>query len=68
MNWTYASIMLAAAATGVVLFYRTRQPLGLTNRQIGGLALGAFCGGMIGAKLPFVLADWHGFLHGTRLV
>jgi uncharacterized radical SAM superfamily Fe-S cluster-containing enzyme len=29
------------------------------------IALGGFCGGMIGAKLPFVLADWDGFLSGT---
>jgi phosphatidylglycerol:prolipoprotein diacylglycerol transferase len=28
------------------------------------LALGAMCGGMIGAKLPFVLSDWPGFLSG----
>ncbi len=59
------AIMVAAVATGATLFYRTRQPLGLTNWQIGSLVLGAFCGSMIGAKLPFVLADWHGFLHGT---
>jgi uncharacterized radical SAM superfamily Fe-S cluster-containing enzyme/prolipoprotein diacylglyceryltransferase len=65
VNVTYAAIMIVAVATGTALFYRLRQPSGLSNRQIGSLALGAFCGGMIGAKLPFVLADWHGFFHGT---
>lgn len=65
MHATYIAIMIVAVATGTVLFYRLRQPSRLSSWQIGSLALGAFCGGMIGAKLPFVLADWHGFLQGT---
>ena len=64
MNWTYASIMLAAWATGFALLLLNRQPLGASRRDLAALALGAFCGGMIGAKLPFVLADWPGFLSG----
>jgi hypothetical protein len=65
MDWTYATIMLAAVATGFWLFRRSSQPLGLNIWELGGIALGAFCGGMIGAKLPFVLADWQGFLSGA---
>ena len=65
MDWMYASIMAVAVATGVLLFFRTREPLGLTSWETLGLALGGFCGGMIGAKLPFVLADWQGLLSGT---
>ena len=65
MDWTYAAIMIVAVATGVLLFVRTREPLGLKLWQKSGLALGAFCGGMIGAKLPFVLADWQGLVGGT---
>lgn len=61
----YALIMLAAVATGAVLFWRRRQPTGLSPWQLAGVGLGAFCGGMIGAKLPFVLADLQGLLHGT---
>jgi hypothetical protein len=38
--------------------------LGLTPRQRLGIGLGAFCGGMIVAKLPFVLADWEGQVDG----
>jgi prolipoprotein diacylglyceryltransferase/pyruvate-formate lyase-activating enzyme len=64
-NWTYTAIMLAAVATGFALYRWTREPLGLTGWEKFGVALGAFCGGMLGAKLPFVLADWHGFLQGT---
>ena len=64
-DWTYAIIMSAAVGTGFVLFRRTAAPLGLRFRQIAGIALGAFCGSMIGAKLPFVLADWQGFLSGA---
>ena len=65
MNWTYAGIMLAAWATGFGLLLLTRQPLGVDRRGLAAIALGAFCGGMIGAKLPFVLADWPGFLSGA---
>ncbi len=65
MDWMYASIMAIAVATGVLLFFRTREPLGLSGWETAGIALGAFCGGMIGAKLPFVLADWQGLLSGT---
>ena len=64
MNWTYAAIMLAAWATAFGLLFLTRQPLGVDRRGLAAIALGAFCGGMIGAKLPFVLADWPGFLSG----
>jgi uncharacterized radical SAM superfamily Fe-S cluster-containing enzyme/prolipoprotein diacylglyceryltransferase len=64
MNWTYSLIMLAAWATGLTLLFLTRQPLGVDRRSLAALALGAFCGGMIGAKLPFVLADWPGFVSG----
>ncbi len=32
--------------------------------RAAGIGLGAFCGAMIGAKLPFVLADWEGLLSG----
>lgn len=61
----YPVIMLAAIATACAIFLSLRQPLGLSSRQKLGIALGAFCGGMIGAKLPFVLADWQGFLSGA---
>ena len=66
MNWTYA----AHHAGGLgdrrsASCCSTRQPLGVDRRGLAAIALGAFCGGMIGAKLPFVLADWPGFLSGT---
>ena len=65
MDLTYSAIMAAAVVTGFVLFRRTGQPTGLAWWEKLGIGLGAFCGGMIGAKLPFVLADWTGFLDGT---
>ena len=64
MDWTYAAIMLAAVTTGWALFRRQPQPPELLPWHTAAIALGAFCGGMIGAKLPFVLADWQGFLSG----
>jgi len=58
-------IMAAAVATGLVIYSRTRQSLDLNAREKFGIAIGAFCGGMIGAKLPFLLADWQGFISGA---
>ena len=65
MDWTYQAIMLAAIVTGWVLFRRQPQPTDVRPWEVAAMALGAFCGGMIGAKLPFVLADWEGFLSGA---
>ena len=56
--------MVAAVTTGVVLSRRTQGSLGLSRGERFGIGLGAFCGAMIGAKLPFVLADWEGLLSG----
>ena len=64
MSWTYAAVMFAAVATGIVLSRWTQRPLGLTVGQRIAIGLGAFCGAMIAAKLPFVLADWDGLLTG----
>ncbi len=64
MDLTYSAIMGLAVATGLVLSRLMRRPLGLSRTERIGIALGAFCGAMIAAKLPFVLADWDGFLSG----
>jgi phosphatidylglycerol:prolipoprotein diacylglycerol transferase len=65
MNWAYPTLMGAALATGVVVSRRTQQPLGLSKWERLAIGLAAFCGGMLGAKLPFVLLDWEGFLSGA---
>jgi phosphatidylglycerol:prolipoprotein diacylglycerol transferase len=65
MMWAYPILMGAAIATGVVVSRRTPRPTGLGNRERLALGLGAFCGGMFGAKLPFVLQNWDGLLSGT---
>jgi uncharacterized radical SAM superfamily Fe-S cluster-containing enzyme/prolipoprotein diacylglyceryltransferase len=65
VNWSYFAIMTAAVATGAILYRRTGQPLDMTRWQKLGVGIGAFCGGMIGAKLPFLLSDWQGFLDGS---
>src|SRR3954462_13294843 len=64
MSWGYPALMVLAVATGVTLSRRTQPPPGLSGWERLGIGLGAFCGGMIGAKLPFVLADWDGLLSG----
>lgn len=55
-------IMLAALMAGVMLSQRRQQQLALTTTQRWAIGLGAFCGGMIGSKLPFALADTRGAL------
>ena len=65
MNWTYAAIMFLAIASGAVLLRRGQASLALPWRERLGVGLGAFCGAMIGAKLPFVLSDWQGMLSGA---
>lgn len=62
--WIYPWIMLASLGTAALLRTRTPQPSGLTGPQRWGIGLGAFCGAMIGAKLPFALSDWDGLLAG----
>lgn len=65
MHWTYPVIMASAMVLGAWLSRRSQRPLGLDASQRAGLALGAFCGAMIGAKLPFVLlTGWGDLLAG----
>jgi uncharacterized radical SAM superfamily Fe-S cluster-containing enzyme/prolipoprotein diacylglyceryltransferase len=64
MDLTYSAIMLTAVATGFTLFALQRHQRDVPRWQLAAIGLGAFCGGMLGAKLPFVLADWDGFLSG----
>jgi phosphatidylglycerol:prolipoprotein diacylglycerol transferase len=65
MTWAYPALMGVAVATGVLVSRRTQKPLGLSWGERLAIALGAFCGGMLGAKLPFVLLDWDGLLSGA---
>jgi phosphatidylglycerol:prolipoprotein diacylglycerol transferase len=64
LPWSYPLIMLAAVAVAAVLSRKRQSALGLTARERLGVGLGAFCGAMIGAKLPFVLSDWPGLVSG----
>jgi phosphatidylglycerol:prolipoprotein diacylglycerol transferase len=64
LPWTYPAIMLLSVAVAAALGRGSQASLGLTRWQRLGIALGAFCGAMIGAKLPFVLSDWEGLKSG----
>jgi phosphatidylglycerol:prolipoprotein diacylglycerol transferase len=61
----YTLIIVAAVCVGVVIARRTQASLDVAPREKFFIGLGAFCGAMIGAKLPFVLTDWKGFLSGA---
>ncbi len=61
----YTLIMLLAVCCGAWLLRRSQSNLRLPREQRIALGLSAFCGAMIGAKLPFAVADWQGLLDGT---
>lgn len=56
----YPLIMLTALVTGLALSRSRQRRLPMTATQRWSIALGAFCGGMLGAKLPFALVDPQG--------
>jgi phosphatidylglycerol:prolipoprotein diacylglycerol transferase len=61
----YALTMLAAIVLCGLMLRRTQRTLKISSYEKFGIGLGAFIGAMIGAKLPFVLSDWHGLLAGS---
>lgn len=60
MTAIYPLVMLTALVTGLWLTRRSQSGLPLSAMQRWGLAIGAFCGAMLFAKLPFALADPRG--------
>jgi len=65
MTPAYLSIMAVAVTTGAYLSRRSQSDLPFDRTERWGIALGAFCGAMIGAKLPFVLTDLEGLRSGA---
>lgn len=53
-------VMLTALVTGLLLSRQRQKRLPMTAGQRWGVAIGAFCGGMLGAKVPFALVDPRG--------
>jgi len=64
-DWGYGLCILVAIATGTLLARRTPTPSGLDGAQRIGLAIGGFSGGMLAAKLPFLLDDWQALASGV---
>ncbi|MFO0939363.1 MAG: prolipoprotein diacylglyceryl transferase family protein [Pirellulales bacterium] len=63
--WLYTLVMCLAIAAGILLSRISQRSLPLKGIERFGVGLGAFCGAMLGAKLPFVLSDWSGFVSGA---
>jgi phosphatidylglycerol:prolipoprotein diacylglycerol transferase len=61
----YSLIMLTALILCGLLLRRSQGSLGLSGGQRAAIGWGAFCGAMIGAKLPFVFSDWEGLVSGA---
>ncbi len=64
-NWLYPLIMLVAVTVGALLLRVSQRELSLKASDKIAIGLGAFCGAMIGAKLPFALTDWDGLRSGA---
>lgn len=61
---TYSAIMLTAVTSGFLISRKTQSGMALRGIERLGIALGAFCGGMLGAKVPFLFTDWETFASG----
>lgn len=72
-SWTYVLIMAGAIVMAYLVSRIQRSLIAETESSFSKLslkdrvaiALGAFCGGTIGAKLPFVLLDWSNLVSGS---
>jgi len=60
----YPWIMAAAILAGGWLCRRSQRRLELSISQRWGIGVGAFCGAMLGSKLPFVVGDWQALVSG----
>jgi len=65
MTWTYPVIMLFAIVVSVLISRYTQKGTHLSRLEKIGIGLGAYCGAMIGAKLPFVFSDWDSLVSGA---
>lgn len=65
IGWFYPLIMLAALASGWWLLRRQQSDMPLLPWQKFAIGIGAFCGAMFGAKLPFALSDWESLRSGA---
>lgn len=65
IDYRYPLLMGAALLACTLLLRRSQEKLTLSRWEKLAIGLGAFCGAMLGAKLPFVLADWEGLRSGT---
>ncbi len=64
MNVAYPLIMMLAIGTGAAISRFTQSGLQIAKRDKLLIGLGAFCGSMLGAKLPFALSDLGSALSG----
>ena len=61
----YSATMMLAVLSSALLLRRTQRHLPLSSVQKTGIGIGAFCGAMVGAKLPFLFSDWEELLSGA---
>ena len=64
-DYRYPLIMFVALVVCSLLLRKTQARLPLLWWQKLAIGVGAFCGAMIGAKLPFAVLDWNRFLDGS---
>ncbi|TWT93817.1 prolipoprotein diacylglyceryl transferase [Stieleria varia] len=65
VDFAYTLIMGAAMTTGFLLSRLSQRSLSLDRTQRLGVLMGAFCGAMIGAKLPYLFGDLDALMSGA---
>jgi len=65
LDYRYPLLMGVAIVACGWLLRRSQEKLALSRWEKVVIGLGAFCGAMLGAKLPFALADWQGLRSGA---
>jgi len=62
--WLYPWIMVLAVTTTAIMLKLYQRNLALSRRDRLAIGIAAFCGAMLGAKLPFVFEDWEDLRSG----
>lgn len=64
-DYCYPLLMLSAIVLCSAMLRKRQAKLPIAGWQKLGIGIGAFCGAMLGAKLPFALSDWQGLTSGA---
>ncbi len=65
LAWMHSVLMVMALVVGAWLLHRSQSSLIIPRSSKLAIGIGAFCGAMLGSKIPFALWDWNELARGT---